>query len=246
MKRLIVTLLAATGLSSAAMAADMPYGNNDNYYAPAVSAFTWSGFYAGLNAGYAWNDSDNNRVHDYYGTLGYGNSKKDDGFTGGLQIGYNFQSGNIVFGLEADINMANLKRRDSGFGNYVGKGETYSVSSKTSWYGTLRPRVGFAATDRLLVFATGGLAYGKVKLEGSYGTGGYTLSGNNDDTRWGWTLGAGLEYAITDNFTVKGEYAYVELSEKSDTWQGRANFNALTVKDSPSFQLIRAGVNYKF
>ncbi|MEN3931616.1 outer membrane protein [Microvirga sp. W0021] len=245
MKRLLVTLLAATGLSSAAFASDLPYGSNNNYYAPAQS-FTWAGFYAGLNAGYGWNTSDDNKINDHFGTLSYGGSKKSDGFTGGLQIGYNFQSGSIVYGLEADLNMANLRRRDSGFGNYTGKAETYSVSSKTSWFGTIRPRLGFAVTDRFLVFATGGLAYGKVKLNSEYQTGFYQLGGNNDDMRWGWTLGAGVEYAITNNLTIKGEYAYIDLSDKSHTWQGRTNFNAMTVKDSPSFQVLRAGVNYKF
>ncbi len=245
MKRLIITFLAATGLHGAALASDMPYRNNNNYYAPATT-FSWAGVYVGANAGYGWNTSDHTRINDNYGTLNYGGSKKSDGFTGGLQIGFNFQSNSFVYGLEADLNMANFRRRDAGFGNYTGKSETYTVSSRTSWFGTLRPRVGFAVTDRFLVFGTGGLAYGKVKLDGSYASGGRLLTGSTDDIRWGWTLGAGAEYAVTDNVTIRGEYAYVDLSEKSDTWRGRTGFNTLNVKDAPSFQLLRAGVNYKF
>lgn len=244
MKHLIITLLAATGLSSAAFASDLPrYGAQS--YAPAP-VFTWAGFYAGLNAGYGWNNSDNARINDFYGPLSYGNSKKDGGFTGGFQVGYNFQAGSIVFGIEADLNLANFKKREAGSGSYMRSLESYSVSSKTDWFGTIRPRLGFAATDRFLVFATGGLAYGKVKTEGGYTRGGYVLSGDDSDTRWGWTLGAGAEYAITDNVTVKGEYAYVDLSDKTYTWSGRTNFNVMNVKDSVSFQVLRAGVNYKF
>jgi Opacity protein and related surface antigens len=248
MKRLIVTLLAATGLSTAAFAADAPYNNsynNNSYYNPAP-VFTWAGFYAGLNAGYAWNGDDKSKIHDYYGPLGYGSSKKEDGFAGGLQVGYNFQSGSLIYGIEADINYSNMKRRDAGFGNYLSKAETYTVNSETSWFGTLRPRIGFAATDRLMVFATGGLAFGKVKTNGNYIQDSYLLAGDNDDVRYGWTLGAGAEYAITDNFTVKGEYAYIDLGEKTHSWMGRGYLNNLSVKDTTNFQLLRAGVNYKF
>lgn len=246
MKRLIATLVAVTGMTTVAMASDMPSSRNNNYYAPA-STFNWAGFYAGLNAGYGWNASDDTKVNDYYGPLTYGSTKKSDGFTGGLQVGYNFQSGNIIYGLEADINFANIKSRNSGFGNYVGKWETYSVKSETSWFGTIRPRVGFAVSDRFMVFATGGLAFGEVKIDGGSTIGGYgSLSGKNSDIRWGWTLGAGVEYAITDNLTVKGEYAYVDLADKTQVWQGRYGWNNLNVKDAPSLQILRAGMNYKF
>jgi len=244
MKRLIITLLAATGLSGAALASDLPRYGAEPYYA--ASAFTWSGFYVGLNAGYGWNNSDDAKIRDLHGPLSYGFKKQEDGFTGGLQVGYNYQTGNMVFGLEADLNFANFENRQSGFGNYLRSAETYSVNSKTDWFGTIRPRIGFAATERLLIFATGGLAIGQVKIDGGYTRNGFILSADDSGSRWGWTLGAGLEYGITDNITVKGEYAYVDLGEKTYTWVGRTNFNVMNVTDSTSFQLLRAGVNYKF
>jgi len=246
MKRVIVSLLAATCLSTAAIAADLPSRRAPAPYIAPV--FTWTGFYVGVNAGYAFNgDSDLKDVNfNNFNNAGFDFARKsDDGsFTGGAQAGYNYQMGSVVFGIEADINYVNLEKKfEAGFNDAFA---ALHAKSEVEWFGTVRPRLGFVPVDRLLVFVTGGLAYGQVKTSGTYTqANGFFLGGSKDDTRVGWTLGAGLEYAITDNITVKGEYAYVDLGDKTHSVHDSLG-NFLTVKDETNFHIVRAGVNYKF
>lgn len=243
--------LVALTVAGTASAADLPSRRQAPVYIPPV--FTWTGFYAGLNAGYAFNGDNkmkdlnfNGYYPDSFGTT----SKSDDGsFTGGAQVGYNYQMGSFVIGLEADFNYIDLKRESNSYSYYT-NGLAYDQlhgQNKVEWYGTVRPRVGFTPVDRLLVFVTGGLAYGSIKSNASYQdfATGYSLYGSKSDTRAGWTIGAGLEYAVTDNITVKGEYAYVDLGDKSRRWADVYG-NELSTKDSTEFHVVRAGVNYKF
>ena len=255
MKRVIVSLLAATCLSTVAMAADLP---SRRTVAPAYipPVFTWTGFYAGVNAGYAFNNDDKINSDNYYSYYApYQSSKSDDGsFTGGAQIGYNYQMGSVVFGIEADFNFADLKRESTTYDNYVNGYGQFEASSKVEWFGTVRPRVGFTPVDRLLVYVTGGLAYGQVKTSGTYYD--YAYNGgvgygqiSKDDTRVGWTVGAGAEYAITDNLTVKGEYLYVDLGDKTArgyAYRADGQPVTLSIKDETNFHVVRAGLNYKF
>ncbi len=257
MKRVILSLLAATAMTAAASAADLPRRAQPAYIAP---VFTWTGFYAGLNAGYAFNgDSDLKNVNYNYGPFvgNYGNNffnnrkTTDEGsFTGGGTVGYNYQMGSFVLGLEADINYANVEKKY--YASYVtASGYTFdelNAKSRTEWFGTVRPRLGFTPVDRLMVFVTGGLAYGQVKTSGEYVDhfNGYSFGGNKSDTRVGWTVGAGAEYAITNNIIIKGEYAYVDLGEKNRLVPGFYNTESFTWKDATNFHVVRAGVNYKF
>ncbi|MEN3929501.1 outer membrane protein [Microvirga sp. W0021] len=263
MKRVILSLLAATAMSGAAIAADLPSRRAAPAYIPPV--FTWTGFYAGVNAGYAFNGD--NKMKDlnfngYYADNFATTSKSDDGsFTGGAQVGYNYQMGSFVIGAEADFNFIDLKRESTSNDYYAGSyGYGYGLAydelrgqSKVEWFGTVRARVGFTPVDRLLVFVTGGLAYGSVKTTASYEnySTGYGLYGSKRDTQVGWTVGAGAEYAITNNLTVKGEYAYVDLGDKRRTWtDGYYGYNSygnvLSTKTSTDFHVVRAGLNYKF
>ncbi|MEN3931253.1 outer membrane protein [Microvirga sp. W0021] len=253
MKKILLAGAALAVLAvGTASAADLPSRRTaPPAYIPPV--FTWTGFYVGLNAGYAFNGDNklkNLNFNGYYPDSFGATDKSDDGsFTGGGQIGYNYQMGSFVIGLEADFNYIDLKRESTSY-NYTAAGLAYDElrgQNKVEWFGTVRPRVGFTPVDRLLVFVTGGLAYGSVKTSAAYSdfATGYTLSGSKSDTRVGWTVGAGLEYAITDNFTVKGEYAYVDLGDKRRIWTD-INANQLSTKESTDFHVVRAGVNYKF
>lgn len=239
-------------------------------------SFSWTGSYIGLNAGFAWNSSKHIRDAEYHanGIFDSEDNNSKNSITGGGQIGYNYQIDNIILGIEADLNFANLQKeytakvtttttRDP---NYIYNYE-YNMQDKNKieWFGTIRPRLGFTPTERLMVYATGGLAYGKVKSSG--GTGwkeyGYWWGGPDDDydfdrsgswfsgssskVQWGWTIGAGAEYAITEKLSLKGEFLYVDLGKKSHSVINPGNRNELiTWKNSAKFNTVRVGVNYRF
>ncbi|WP_372441224.1 outer membrane protein [Microvirga arvi] len=137
-------------------------------------------------------------------------------------MGYNYQIGSFVLGLETDIQYADI-------GGDTSIPGLDSDDNDDNWFGTVRARVGYAF-DRALVYATGGLAYGKI-------SNGFS---NSDDTSVGWTLGAGVEYAFTDNLTAKVEGLYVNLEQDDD------DLSVTAGSDETEFSVIRAGLNYKF
>lgn len=175
------------------------------------------------------------------------------GFFGGLQAGWNWQVDRVVLGIEGDISVADI----NGEMELYSKTATASVSggSKVDWFGTARLRGGFLATPELLVYATGGLAWGSVKASydldlGSFGQ----LDGDTSESHMGWSLGGGLEYAVTRNIFVKTEYLYVDLGKAellNEDLAGIVNTQArgsvdLKIEQDISFHTVRAGVNYRF
>ena len=257
MKKLLLSATALVAFTAAASAADLP----SRYAAPApvaaVPLFTWTGFYAGVNAGYGWGDSDLTVTPDtpgfFSGALdlaGFGRSSNEGSFTAGGQVGYNYQIGAAVIGAEADLNYINLNDHYVATRSVGGVTETLQAGHKVQWFGTMRARLGFTPTERMMVYATGGVAFGSVKSHSSYvltGVPSDAFVGSNSDTRWGWAIGAGAEYAFTNNLTTKVEYMYVDLDSKHYT--ARSATSALPsyrVKDETSFQVVRAGLNYKY
>ena len=223
MKKYLLSGVAALGLiaAGAASAADLPSRKGPVVAPVYVPAFTWTGFYVGANAGWGFGNMKSRGVNAF-GDL--------DGFVGGGQIGYNYQLGQVVLGVEADFQGADLKAGPSFAGlGIVGEG-------KTEWFGTVRGRVGYAF-DRFLPYITGGLAYGSVKTTLAPGV---TINGLNsdDNTHTGWTIGGGVEYAITNNLIAGVEYLYVDLGDKKV-------FNGAD-KVSTDFSLVRARLSYKF
>ncbi len=231
MKTRILGLLAATALTtagiSAASAADLPVRSAPP--APIVAAvpiFTWTGFYVGVNAGYGWQDSNNNAsvfvpagtfvtAPAASGVVTFGDDN-GDGFVGGGQIGYNYQIGSFVLGVEADLQWADLGGSNglavvpAGFpATFVPAGTVGGID----WFGTVRARVG-VAFDRALVYATGGFAYGGA--DDNTGFGGFNGFVNDDDVRTGWVLGAGFEYAFTNNLTAGIEGLWVSLDRNTN------------------------------
>jgi outer membrane immunogenic protein len=270
-----VAIVALTTLGAvAAQAADLPTRKEAPAPVFVPPPFTWTGFYIGLNAGGIWSSGsrsatlfDPNAGIDggflnaaFPGGLGNGSA----GFIGGGQAGYNWQTGAFVLGVETDFDGTTLsKSRDivgPTFGPLGGAlaGDFFTLHAKTSlsWLGTTRARVGFVATpdNRLMIYATGGVAYAGGSSNFSFfdsATGAF-WSGNPSSSRVGWTIGGGLEYAVTNNWTIKGEYLYADLGSSNFTSVGNAaaatffpgvyasghiNYNA---------SIFRAGVNYKF
>lgn len=192
--------LAGIGLAAPAMAADLS-GRYPAPYAQPVPVFTWTGFYIGANAGYAWGNAA-------FASPG--------GFIGGAQIGYNYQFASpFVLGVETDFDFSGVSD-----GNY-----------SLNYLGTVRARAGWAF-DRVLVYGTGGFAYGQGSLKA------FGLSADASQT--GWTLGAGAEYAFDRSWTARAEYLYVDL--------GSTTFQTFTGPVATGFDanILRAGVNYRF
>jgi outer membrane immunogenic protein len=216
--------------------------------------FTWTGFYAGVNAGWVQNQS---RVDNrgFSGTnldaalnaafparLG---STSRSGFIGGVQAGYNQQFGMFVAGIEADINWLGDRRSTTSttrLGNV-----NVGTRSRTDWLGTARLRAG-VAIDRLMVYGTGGLAFGAPNHRTTVSIGGATThTGSSDDMKAGWTLGGGAEFAFTDNVTMKAEYLYYDLGRTTVTANPvGANTGTLRTRYDNNGHIARVGLNYKF
>ena len=208
-----------------AQAADMPRANPLPYYkAPVEAPFSWTGFYFGINGGYGWGRSSWSDP-----TLGAdsGTFNTSGGLVGGT-VGYNYQFGQAVVGVEGDIDWADINGTTN---------TACPLGCKTTdnWLSTVRGRLGYAA-DRFMPFVTGGAAFGDIRAS----TPGFAGASN---TNAGWTVGAGLEFAIAGNWTAKAEYLYVDLGK----FNCGISCGALAT-DNVSFttNIVRAGVNYRF
>lgn len=199
------TVLALAVISAAAT----PTRAADLYRGPAFAAtpfnpYSWNGAYVGVNLGYQWGKNTNWPTNP-------------SGIMGGGQLGYNWQSGSFVLGVEADLQASGA---DDTFGAY---------KFANPWFGTLRGRAGYAMNN-VLIYLTGGFAYG----------GGRVNFGGLSETQThpGWTVGGGVEVGLTPNWSAKAEYLYVELSDQGYVLTG--------VKNGFQSSVFRLGVNYRF
>jgi outer membrane immunogenic protein len=246
-------VLAIAGLTSSAVAADLPRKSvAPAPFAQPVPIFTWTGFYVGLNAGYAF-DTGKSQLTGSPALLGTGlapiGSAKTmgDGFTIGGTIGYNYQiSPNFVAGIEADLAWMDLGK--SVVGGVAPLGVT--LSQDMTYFGTVRGRLG-VTFDRFMVYATGGLAFGDTKSTTTITVPGSLWTGSKNDTRFGWTLGAGVEYALTNNWSTKIEYLYYDLGKQNyasplvaGPGVGAGVFGQ--TKSENRGNIVRAGLNYRF
>jgi len=199
-----VSLIAA-GCTVSAQAADLPYGSPAPYTVnQPLNAFSWAGPYLGGNIGYGWGTVDNNPT-------------KPSGLAGGVDGGYNWQSGRFVYGIEGDLDI-------------TGADDTFAPwKFSNPWFGTVRGRVGYAFNN-VLIYGTGGLAFGELRAD--------TFGLSESHTTAGWTVGVGAEVGLAQNWTAKIEYLYVDLAD--------ANFNLTGMSNGYQFGLVRVGVNYHF
>jgi outer membrane immunogenic protein len=248
----ILGAIAAVAMASAASAADLPRKSAPVFVQP-VPIFTWTGFYVGVNGGYAFGPGSTRFDAAVPGLALFGTTDSfNEGFTIGGTIGYNFQvSPNFVVGIEADLNYIDGDRNTT-FTTGFAPGGSAVVSSEMNLFGTVRGRLGLTF-DRFMVYATGGLAYANIESNTTIVVPPAPLStftGSKDDTRFGWTLGAGVEYAFTNNLSAKVEYLYYDLGDKtyvSGLTSGPAVVgftNSTRVEASGS--IVRAGLNYRF
>ena len=242
MKNLLLSSVALLGLTVGAVAADLP---SRAVPAPvaAVPVFTWTGFYAGLQAGYGW--SSTSTTFTGLGGVTAG-ELEGEGFVGGAHIGYNHQFGSFVVGIEADLEGASYG--DDFVGVRFSDGSTLRTESDVALQGSLRTRLG-VAFDRVLVYATGGFTFANFETDYTF-TDGITdvvTRRSFDNSEWGWTLGAGVEYAFTNNLTARLEYRYTRFEGyRNDDSDDRAFFNGSSYAFDPDFHTVRVGVSYKF
>jgi outer membrane immunogenic protein len=229
MKKLVVAGIALGALMVPAMAADM------RVKAPVLKtpppAFSWSGCYIGGNAGGAWENASNslvvaNTTPGYFtpaaipGVNASGTADMNSsGFTGGGQVGCNWQSGQTVWGVEVDIESLNQSTSFGGAFRYTTNNAPYFLigSRSTDWLFTARPRIGWAA-DRALFYVTGGLAVAKLNFNQFFAEPPFTPTpeiATLSTTQVGWTIGAGIEWALYNNWSLKGEYLFAEFDGNS-------------------------------
>lgn len=231
---------------SAAWAADLPV-KAPAAVTPAYAPYNWTGFYVGGNIGGGWGS------HRTIATLGGATlvdaTAHPDGVVGGGQIGYNWQTGSWVFGLEADIQGSGQKGSWTQSFAVLGFPGTTTTSDKLDYFGTVRGRVGYA-WDRQLVYFTGGWAYGRETINNTTTVGGISVitNGHNDITN-GWTLGGGWEWAFADHWSAGVEYLYIDFGTDSAGTGSAAipGVGVLTVSDNHlTDNVVRAKLNYKF
>jgi outer membrane immunogenic protein len=227
----------------AANAADL-YRNSSPppaYSAPApyVTPNTWAGFYAGINGGYGWSGSGDSIA--YSGGLADGDvssrAQPQGGFGGG-QIGYNFQSGSFVYGLETDFQGSGIGDRVTGIS---ANGNSFSSREDVDWFGTVRGRIGFAAGNTLF-YGTGGFAYGDVR-ERAFDN---SAALGNNSTQTGWVAGCGIEYKISPAWSLKGEYQYIDLGSEKLSGTDALGSAVTTNNLDTTMHTVRLGLNYRF
>jgi outer membrane immunogenic protein len=252
MRRLGLGLLATTALAACgaeALAADL--GANQPYKAPAPVFSPWMGWYVGANVGGSWGRARSDFGFSSFDTsISASQSVTGAGVIGGGQLGYNWQlDPNWLIGIETDIQGSGQRASGARFDTVDIEGVNTNYETKIEWFGTVRGRLGYVFDRRILLYATGGLAYGRVSISGTSNSTflGTTLTSafSNANVNAGWTLGAGVEGVAWDpRWTWKAEYLYLDLG----TLDAAASSLLTTTNVSTKLtdHIVRAGLNFHF
>jgi len=207
-----------------AFAADLPVKARQPI-APIETVWNWSGFYVGVNGGYGWARSS----HTDTAGVTSGGFNQRGGLVGGT-VGYNWQMGGAVLGLEGDLDWAHINGSTP-----CGAGSTCFTDMRS--FGTVRGRLGYAAGN-WMPYITGGLALADLRVGQSI-----AAVPGNEDWRAGWTVGAGLEWMFAPSWSLKAEYLYADFGNSAISYNGAP----LTVNVSErNVNIIRGGINYHF
>ncbi len=224
--------------------------------ADSAPSFNWTGPYVGLHLGYGWSSADTNfhTLPPNFGSesLPWTLNQDPGGVVGGAQAGYNYQMGCFVVGIEADFSGSGMSgsKSISPIPHEGGPDPgVLSTQESINWFGTVRPRLGYTVQPNVLIYATGGLAYGDASYSANHDfQRGIQYPVSFSTTKVGWALGGGVEYAVSKCWTVKAEYLYMDLGseygvgnpipphppyQQASQWQTTAN-------------IFHIGVNYKF
>jgi outer membrane immunogenic protein len=241
LRRILLASVGALALAGSAFAADLPSRAPPPVYVPPAPIFTWTGFYVGGQVGYAWGQNNVNFGDNFgdYAAFSYNTS----GVIGGAHVGYNLQLNQFVIGLEGDVDGTSQSKQfngnlpfgtslvGTGFGSLSAPlGGTVNVNVNHNIEGSIRGRLGYA-WDRVLIYATGGVAFGGFNgnVSGNFPGGVFITppviaatafgpfggSASASTTRVGWTVGGGLEYAVTNNWSIRAEYRYTDFGHST-------------------------------
>ena len=231
-KTVLALAAALTMLAANAVAADF------DQPAPA-GGYDWSGVYVGATAGYNWGKDRTAESGTWLGfpvnaVFGY----DLDGASGGVKAGVNFQSGAFVYGAEADIEAANIT------GGFVDRVQNAGIGKdKYDWQASIRARMGYAA-DRTMFYGTGGVSFAHIENTYSQVLFAPNVSESFDKVRTGWTIGGGVDYALTDKVILGAEYRYTNYNAFSNV--SSSAFPGVTGEQNPASHAIRLSVSYKF
>ncbi len=268
MYRSLTSAVVLSMVSGVAFAADLPSRKNaplapttPSAYSHATSApvgaFVWDGFYVGAHAGYGLEQIDGTES-GATGTL-QTYSIKPRGFMGGVHGGYNLTFGSFLAGLEADLDYTAFKKSASLSTVTVSGGDTTTsitdASAKSDYQGSIVGRLGYTL-DNILVYGLGGLAAahnkasydGSVVVTGTNPAGPFVASLTSSKIKIGWTVGAGAEYAFTNNWIARAEYRYADFGKTSDTFGATTGVFAAanSVSRKITEHTINLGLSYKF
>jgi outer membrane immunogenic protein len=233
MRKIAATVAVMAVIGTPVLAADMALKAPP---APVAPAWSWTGFYLGAEAGYGWGTSNQSFTLGGGGTVGNYNIS---GGEGGGTVGFNYQfDPHWVTGLEGDISGANIK-------GTAGSSLSYACGdvcqSKVTWFDTFRGRLGYLVNNNVLLYGTGGVAYGRLETDDGVAVPGAIKSTVN---RQGWTAGAGVEYGFAPHWSAKLEYLFADF--KTFTWTNAAGCGPLNCTTFDRFNVVRAGINYNF
>jgi outer membrane immunogenic protein len=228
-------LLAATNLVWAADLPPAPYPAPAAYVPAPPPVYNWTGIYAGANLGWGFaNNTDTGVLRLFVAPLTTTSTGTANGAVAGGQIGFNYQINAVVLGIEGDFDWSGLSS--------TAAVPLVSETSKLQWIGTVRGRAGFAL-DRVLLYGTGGVAF--IGLSDNINVTGFGNIFSAAQTNVGWTVGAGVEGALTQNLTVRAEYLFVQsnysLSGPIALVGGTLSYTG-TISDN----IVRAGINFKY
>lgn len=235
-RQFLLASVAAIALTGTALSAELPPP------APPAPIFTWTGLYIGGQVGWAW-DRDPTTVAGFFPPVAFSSSfaSDPDGVIGGAHLGYNLQIGQWVAGIEGTVDGTSIRR--SAFDPVTG----ITASTREVVQGSVRARAGLAF-DRVLIYATGGAAF--TGIDNTY-AGGFLAPGAFESiarTRSGWTVGGGLQYALTDNWSIRAEYRYSDFGTYTD--YPFAVFvplgSILSVNHHLTQNQVQGGISYKF
>ena len=223
--------------------------------------YSWTGFYGGVTAGAAWGqynartstaggsylDAASAAAVDAAGAQ----SVKPTGFTTGIEGGYNWQTGSLLLGIEADIQALHLNgATNSGAVAYPGApGGSFTITSygNADWLFTARPRIGFVTPGHWLIYATGGLALTALRSDFSFvDSGPAEESGKLDAVKAGYAVGGGVEAPLTERLSVKAEYLYVDFANAAAAITNPPAGQTFTQSSDLTANIVRAGLNYRF
>jgi outer membrane immunogenic protein len=264
-KLLLAGVFAALGLSGVAQAADLPVEPVYKGGPLIVPVYDWTGFYLGISGGYSRGNASN--AYTFTGIASVGGSTRMDGGVFGGQAGFNWQATpSFVVGFEADLQGTWQNGSDSPPGvpgvcipitlACIVATDTVAVDQKLRWFGTARARAGFLPWGHVMLFVTGGAAFGEVEsnatitnigtsIFGTTSTAAIT-SGTAINTRAGWTVGGGSEWVLSGPWTAKLEYLFVDLGTVTNTFIGGGALPTVVASSHVRDNIVRIGINYRF